>query len=286
MNPLLASVRAAAIIESLQIRNPDEICVRDISMERGALVRERHLEGSEGRLVRKGRIGIITVNKSIPEKGRKRFAIAHELGHFELHRDSQLILCTEEDMYLWNESKEQELEANEFAGSILMPRDIFIRYCEHQSPNINYISEIACEFRTTLTATALRYAQISSESCAVVVCEHGTIRWYKKSGSFNYHVKVGERLSPHSHAFDHFDGVDMPKEPEKVPASAWLAGDLEEEAEIMEHSLALGSYGVVLSLLWLFEEIRPPHRGYERQDDAPEFDLMNHFTPDGKRWRW
>ena len=59
----------------------------------GAYVRERQLEGCEAKLVRKGSMGIICVNETIPEEGRKRFAIAHEIGHFILHPGTQLILC-------------------------------------------------------------------------------------------------------------------------------------------------------------------------------------------------
>ena len=91
-NSGIPSAKAKEIIKALQIRYHSEIYIRDIAMERGAYVRERSLEGSEGRLVRKGDRGIITVNRWISEEGRKRFAIAHELGHFELHSDSQLIL--------------------------------------------------------------------------------------------------------------------------------------------------------------------------------------------------
>jgi hypothetical protein len=42
----------------------------------------------------------------------------------------------------------------------------------------------------------------------------------------------------------------------------------------------------VLSLLWVLEEIKLPYRRYDRDEDEPEFDLTNPFTPDGKRWRW
>jgi len=285
-NSSLSSAQAREIIESLQIREPSEIHVRDIAMERGAFVREKILEGSEGRLIRKGSMGIITVNKWIPEEGRKRFAIAHELGHFELHSNSQLILCTEEDMYFWNESREQEIEANSFAASLLMPEKIFARYIEDESPNMNTVKDLAKEFRTTRTATALRYVQISSEPCAVVVCKEGKIKWYKKSLSFNFHVKVGERLSPNTYAFDFYHGVDLPGRPDTVPAAAWLAGDIDGEAWIVEHSLALKSYDVVLSLLWIRDEIRTATRRYNNDDDDPEYDLTNPFTPDGKRWRW
>jgi Zn-dependent peptidase ImmA (M78 family) len=278
------STRAEEIIRNLQIREPAEIQVMEIAMERGAFVRERHLDGSEARLIRKGGLGIITVNSGISEEGRKRFAIAHELGHFELHAVSQLILCTEEDMYVWNENKVQEIEANEFAASILMPKDIFTQYFKRGQPNMEVVKDLAGKFTTTLTATALRYVQLSLEPCAVVISRDGIIKWYKKSTSFDFHIKVGEKLSPNTYAFDFYDGVDLPDKPQKAPAYAWLAGDIDGESEIFEHSLVLRSYGVVLSLLWIHEEVRSAYRRHD--DDEPEFDLTNPFTPDGKRWRW
>jgi len=280
------SVKAKAIIESLQIRNPSEINVKDIAMVRGAFVRERILEGSEARLVRKGGLGIITVNSRIPEEGRKRFAIAHDLGHFELHNASQLIVCVEEDMFVWNENKSQEIEANEFASNILMPEALFRRYIKPGRPNMDLVKELSTEFRTTLTATALRYVQLSIEPCAVVVSKAGVIKWYKKSTCFDFHVKVGEKLSPSTYAFDFYDGVNMPAQPQKAPAYAWLSGNFDEDAEIFEHSTALASYGVVLSLLWICDEIRSASRVHDAYDEEPEFDLTNPFTPDGKRWRW
>lgn len=286
MESVLPSVKAKTIIQSLQIRNPSEINVKDIAMVRGAFVRERPLEGSEARLVRKGSLGIITVNSRIPEEGRKRFAIAHDLGHFELHSASQLIVCAEEDMFVWNENKSQEIEANEFASNILMPEEIFRRYITPGRPNLDTVKELSSEFRTTLTATALRYVQLSIEPCAVVVSKDAVIKWYKKSTSFNFHVKVREKLSPSTHAFDFYDGVNMPAQPQKAPAYAWLSGNFDEDAEIFEHSMALASYGVVISLLWVCDAIRSASRMYDDYDEEPEFDLTNPFTPDGKRWRW
>jgi hypothetical protein len=239
---------------------------------------------SNSTVLRKGGLGIITVNSGIPEEGRKRFAIAHELGHFELHAVSQLILCTEEDMYVWNENKGQEIDANEFAASILMPKDMFTQHFKRGQPNMEVVRDLARKFTTTLTATALRYVQLSLEPCAVVISRDGIIKWYKKSTSFDYHVKVGEKLSPDTYAFDFYDGMDLPDKPKKAPACAWLAGDIDGESQVFEHSLALRTYGVVLSLLWIHEEVRSIDRRHD--DDEPEFDLTNSFTPDGKRWRW
>ncbi|MBT8369251.1 MAG: ImmA/IrrE family metallo-endopeptidase [Deltaproteobacteria bacterium] len=282
----MPSKRAASIIQDRRIRYPSEIFVRDIAMSLGALVRERELQGCEARLVRKGDIGIISVNSLIPEEGRKRFAIAHEIGHFMLHTGTQLILCSEDDMHVWKENKAQEMEANEFAASLLMPYEIFIKFMKIGQPTLDIISEIAKRFRTTLTATALRYVGISKEPCALVVSNDGIIRWYKKSDSFNFHVKVREKLSFDTHAFDFFDGVSLPEKPDSVPARAWLAGEIDEEAELFEQSLSLGSYGVVLSLLWICDDVKTTYRRYDDEPEEPEFDLTNPFTPDGKRWQW
>ncbi len=97
--------KAEQIIKKLNIRNPSELGIRDIAMEYGMFVKERAMDGYEGHLLRKDNHGIITINKNIPEKGRKRFAIAHEVGHFELHSESQLVLCTDHDMLGWKNNK-------------------------------------------------------------------------------------------------------------------------------------------------------------------------------------
>lgn len=283
-NLILAYQRAEEIIKKLRIREPSEIELEDIAMERGVLVRERTLRGAEARLVRKGGTGIITVDKSILEEGRKRFAVAHDLGHFELHRESQLLFCTEQDMVVWNENKPQEIEANEFAANMLMPRSLFLSRIGKEKPNLDIVKSLAEEFRTSLTATAVRYAHLSSEPCAAVISKDGVIKWYRKSSDFRHHVKVGNALTTNTYAGDYFDGCDVPVKPMKVPAFAWLAGNVDGEAEIMEHSLAFTRYNVVLSLLWIYEDVRP---SWQRDEDEKEpVDLTDSFTPEGRRWQW
>lgn len=65
----------------------------------------------------------------------QRFIIAHELGHYFLHRQDRSIFtdsvffravyCTEEQKLEW--------QANEFAASILMPRDVVARLVDEGS---------------------------------------------------------------------------------------------------------------------------------------------------------
>jgi Zn-dependent peptidase ImmA (M78 family) len=248
MSQLTASLKANSIIQSLRIRYPSELDIKEIAMERGAYVREKDIDGAEAWLVRKGNRAIITINRRLHEPGRKRFAIAHELGHFELHHDSQLVICSDEDMYAWNQSKLQEIEANEFASCILMPETIFSRYVEKEAPNMDKVSELSGKFGTSLTATAIRFTQLSTEPCAVAISKNCILKWYKKSDSFGFHLKVGKELSSDTYAFDFFDGGELPIRQRKVMANAWIEGDIDPDGEIIEHSVALKSYDVVLSL--------------------------------------
>ena len=58
---------AEQIIKELNIRNPSELRVRNIAMTRGMFVKEQVIDGAEGRLLRKGNRGIITINKNITD---------------------------------------------------------------------------------------------------------------------------------------------------------------------------------------------------------------------------
>lgn len=63
-------------------------------------------------------------------KTRQRFTIAHELGHFELHKqDSGLFVDKEFKMLFRDQNSSsgeirKEQEANAFAAAILMPENI------------------------------------------------------------------------------------------------------------------------------------------------------------------
>jgi Zn-dependent peptidase ImmA (M78 family) len=95
---------------------PGPVPVEDIAMDRGVLCLEAKLNGCLARLVRKGQHGIIRTDVKIREEGRKRFAIAHELGHWFLHEaESQFFICTAEQMRDYKGSP-MEVEANLFAS--------------------------------------------------------------------------------------------------------------------------------------------------------------------------
>ncbi|HTE22832.1 MAG TPA: ImmA/IrrE family metallo-endopeptidase [Candidatus Limnocylindria bacterium] len=67
----------------------------------------------------------IYINKNIPAN-RKVFTLAHELGHHFLHKGRKLRLDTL-DYSKNDQDTKEESEANYFAGSLLVPRDLLLK---------------------------------------------------------------------------------------------------------------------------------------------------------------
>lgn len=112
------------------------IDVLAIAKELGILVEETSFGADiSAVLVRKGEHYYIGLNSAEPDT-RKRFSVAHEIGHFELHRPylevlKATILDEQVEPSLHRDSvsslgvDQKEIEANEFAANLLMPKAVF-----------------------------------------------------------------------------------------------------------------------------------------------------------------
>jgi Zn-dependent peptidase ImmA (M78 family) len=94
---------------------------------------------------------------------RQRFSIAHEIGHFLLHRPTG-IHVDKKTYYRNSKSAERldeiEIEANRFAAELLMPTNLVIREIERYSDlidsNDDVISVLADSFKVSATAVGFR----------------------------------------------------------------------------------------------------------------------------------
>ena len=119
---------AEKVIDQLGIKSPGDLQrLEDIAWIRGAEVEQAPLSSAEGRLIVYGESAMITISTTVSNPRRKRFSIAHELGHFEMHRHrSSLFLCSSEDIDEGDARdafNELEREANEFASALLLQND-------------------------------------------------------------------------------------------------------------------------------------------------------------------
>lgn len=228
--------------------------LEDIAMDRNVLVREGSLKKSEAYLVRLKNKGVIKVRESIPERGRKRFAIAHELGHWELHYDSsQFNYCSEDDINGYQGST-HEIEANVFASELLMPTRIISPKYRTATPSIETIKQISSEFDVTLTAAAVKFVQISKEDCLVAFSKDGMVQWWRKGKEFSSipGIERHHPLHPESEASEIYLGRPPSSKMVKVPTEAWFPYIRNRFGlEVHEQSFKLGRYSTILSILWV-----------------------------------
>ncbi|GMV90910.1 MAG: hypothetical protein AMXMBFR82_06880 [Candidatus Hydrogenedentota bacterium] len=279
--PSEAHARAIAlrVLNESMVCEPAHLDVYAIAFMRKVLVEEGMLQGAQGRLIiREGR-GKVRIDETIPELGRKRFVAAHELGHFELHYSKAPLLfsCKAEYFDLWRQTNPAaEREANAFAAEFLMPKPMFAPLCTGCNPTFDVITDLAGTFKTSLTATSLRFIDLTSAACLVVSSNAGVVQWSVSSKGFDQRIRSGQSLSQNTYAYDFFQGQALPKGPQEVLAAAWFPeARLKPDATLLEDSVGMSAYGSVLTILHILNLI-------EAEDDPVD----EHFTPDGRRYRW
>ena len=160
---------AERLLQELGITEPDEIDLDAIAFHVGARVRYRPLEGCEARIIGAGDQAIITV-KADSHPRRKRFSIAHELGHWHHHRGQCLVCWAEETRPGGVLSPERV--ADGFAADLLMPAYLFKPLArQHAKLTFKAVNALAEAFKTSQTATAIRLVE-SDHAPALLVC-HG-----------------------------------------------------------------------------------------------------------------
>jgi len=120
-----------------------------------------------GMIVKRGDDVSMLVNYSDPPF-RKRFTIAHELGHHFLHlmkdgeyvdKEANLFRQQDGDDHVMTPSRRQEIQANMFASSLLMPEDEVRRYWAERGS----IENLAKIFNVSNEAMGYRIASLGIE---------------------------------------------------------------------------------------------------------------------------
>ena len=126
-----------------------------------------------------GEWGII-YNTAVPSKGRINFTLAHEFGHYLLHRHikPEGLQCTAEDMRNWKSEYGQiEAQANTFASFFLMPLNDFRSQIKGHKPSLELMKHLSDRYESSLTATILKWLSVTDERAMLVVARDGFIDW-------------------------------------------------------------------------------------------------------------
>jgi Zn-dependent peptidase ImmA (M78 family) len=130
------------------------------------------LKEASGMLVVSNKKGTIGFNPS-QSKGRQRFTIAHELGHFLLHSDTKKELFVDRDLIIKFRGEitytpaelKQESEANAFAAAVLMPKSFLVRELKNKKykelAENELIDELAKSFEVSSLAMTYRLKDLN-----------------------------------------------------------------------------------------------------------------------------
>lgn len=144
------------------------------------------ISGFEGCLVRNpddpAEWGILFKEHATPE--RSRFTIAHELGHFILHRALQdRFECDNGGVTSGQfDGRNIEREANEFASNLLMPLDLLRRFLgDQRKVTLHLLSEIARTFEVSFEALCLRFIEATDQRAILIHWDQGFLKYQRAS---------------------------------------------------------------------------------------------------------
>lgn len=162
--------------------------IESICEEFGIKIKDDHPLDKDGYLICRSGKKIILVDSRIANRHRKQFIIAHELGHFLLHRD-QLYSCdniSEVGQQKLN-SYEQEKEANAFATELLLPNQELKKYIPVGPITFADIFKIAKTFDVSVTHAAMQAIVASNTESEVLICyERQKRKWYTSANRHTY----------------------------------------------------------------------------------------------------
>jgi Zn-dependent peptidase ImmA (M78 family) len=163
---------AARLIAELKIKKAP-VSVDKIARHIGAVIRNSPLDTEiSGMVFIKDGVPVIGVN-ALHHPNRQRFTIAHEIGHLVLHRDyigSHLHVDKQYPVLMRDSKASQgidriEIEANQFAAELLMPRALILELLDDEGVDLDDegpIEMLALRFKVSKQAMTHRLSSLFS----------------------------------------------------------------------------------------------------------------------------
>jgi hypothetical protein len=197
---------AESIIDGFAIRDPKDVDVEAISIDTGMQVRFRKLDGCSATLVGVGDSAIATISPS-GNRGRDRFSIGHELGHWSIHR-GQSFYCRAENFGNYTKADQlKEKQADEFSSRLLMPTSLLRpKIGKLRVLSLSDLRALAADFLTSDAAMAFRVTLL--DNFPVILCCYSVERreWFLPAPMVPSRWRPKERLDEETFAHDFVRG--------------------------------------------------------------------------------
>ena len=175
------------LLREFGVSRPDQIDLEAIAWTQNARVQYRHLQGCEARIIGARNRAKISL-KPDGNPRRRRFSLAHEIGHWQCHR-GQTLMCQSEDIETGSTiGKLPERAADRFAAQLLMP-EFLIRESLRGYNNrfdMGTIRAMAEDFDMSLTAAAIRLVERNTLPSFLVCHSSRGRKWFTRSPTVDH----------------------------------------------------------------------------------------------------
>jgi hypothetical protein len=242
---------AEKLLQSLGITQPDEIDLEAIAWDRGAEVRYRILEGCEARILGVDNKAIISIHSEVGIP-RRRFSIAHELGHWQYHK-GRSFMCRKKDIGNYSNAHMNDPEriADKYAADLILPLYIFkgvIR--QYKLSNFDTIGDIANLFNVSMTATAIRYVEYGDEPCMLICHSQRGREWFIRHKDVPQRLFPKKELDHDSSAFEVVFGEKEKTNQQIIGADAWFDLSYANEYILSEQTFSISKCQSLTLLTW------------------------------------
>lgn len=252
---------------------------RAIAARTRILVDVRPLESCFGCLFKQGDHFAILYSTKLQSQGAVNFTIAHELGHYFLEGHCEALFA---DGTCFHSSSDapfksadpREREADSFAVGLLMPEALFVDAIDRHEGGLKTIRSLSEQCQTSLTATAIRYANLARTPVAIIFSagekvdfcfmseclkEFPGLRWMRKGTPIPKGTVTSDLIT-------RIDGATGLNEVGWSDFSTWFDGG--PSTECHEEVMLFPEFGTSLTVLWTDESLdRDDESDYVDDDD-------------------
>lgn len=246
--------------------------------------------GVSGMLLRYGDNFGILYTTHISSEGHQRFSVGHELGHYFLEGHIDHVFSTNKTHAShagFVSTDPYEMEADHFSAGLLMPSALFSRTINRTKMGLASVESAANLCCTSLTATAIRYAELTNDAVAVIMSTGRIIDYCFLSSTMKSlpHITFLKKnsLIPRTTATAEFN-----TDPTRIANAERLEADIDimdwldgiQSVEAVEEVIGLGNYGKTLTILTcpsLVDET------YQEEDEDEDSYLEKRWTPQFRR---
>lgn len=251
-----SALKARELLEYCGIDDPATLSIVDLIVYNDGIVQEIPLENCDGRMVMKNGKSIVSLNSNIEFPSKKRFVLAHELGHILLHADKEVTFSDDYSTLEAYRHGDQEKEANDFATELLMPEPLFKHACFKQKFGSELLRTLSDRFNTSITSTTYRYIDLGPHPICVFYSKDGKVQYWRKSEEFRYWIPDINKLNVPTDSVAHeyySKGTIYSKKDsdQQISKSTWFElGEYDKDTPMFEFCIITPRYNTILSVIW------------------------------------